>query len=116
MSNTFNSILWQTLLGDNEVEICENVKPPNDALMSEIQDMEKGLRVFHGEKINMERQPIARLVDIILEKSSMPKEVVEFFVKVRFFRRIKELNLRPLQLGNERRGVRDHKQRAQFMN
>ena len=46
----------------------------------------------------MKPEPIARLVDIILEKSALQREVIEFFVKVRFFRRIKELNLKPLLL------------------
>ena len=90
---------------------------PSDSLMCEIQEMEKSFRVFHGEKIDMKREPIARLVDIILEKSALQREVIEFFVKVRFFRRIKELNMKPLLLeGRGGGGVRAHKQQAQFRN
>ena len=90
---------------------------PSDSLMCEIQDMEKRFKVFHGEKIDMKPEPIARLVDIILEKSALQREVIEFFVKIRFFRRIKELNMKPLMLeGRGEGGVRAHKQQAQFRN
>ena len=56
---------------------------PSDSLMCEIQEMEKSFRVFHGEKIDMKPEPIARLVDIILEKSALQREVIEFFEKVK---------------------------------
>ena len=88
---------------------------PSD-LMCEIQDMEKSFKVFHGEKIDMKPEPIARLVDSILEKSALRREV-EFLVKIRFFRRIKELSMKPLMLeGRGGGGVRAHKQQAQFRN
>ena len=92
---------------------CGGLKYPSDSLMRGIQEMEKSFRLFHGEKIDLQRKPIERLVDIILEKTSFAKEVVQFFVKIRFFHRIKVLNTKPR---NERKGVRDLKQLAQFTN
>jgi hypothetical protein len=66
--------------------------------MREVKDMERTFRVFHSEKIDRKPQPIERLVKLILEKSTLSTKIVEFFVKARFFRRIKKLNTQPLTM------------------
>jgi len=81
--------------------------------LENIKKWENKFLSFHGESINMEPEPIERLVKKILEneiKSPFTIYIVNCFVKTRFFHRIKFLNSK-----SKKEKVRTLKQKAQFV-
>ena len=82
--------------------------------MNDLKKMEMEFQMFHGEKIDLKPDPIKRLTDLHKVSSGLPDEVILFFVKIRFFRRIKELNLK--QIKPSRSQIRNLKQQGQFQN
>ena len=70
---------------------------------------------FHGDQIYRGHRPIEQTVQAILEQdSSFPAEVVKQFVNVRFFRRIKLMNIN-LKEKHRQKSVLFFKQTAQFL-
>ena len=68
---------------------------PADNFLEKMKKWETKFLLFHGETINMEPEPIEKLVKKILEseiKSPSTIYIVNCFVKTRFFHRIKFLN------------------------
>ena len=87
---------------------------PSESLMTDLKKMEMEFQMFHGNKIDLKPDPIKRLKDLHKVSSGLPDEIITFFVKIRFFRRIKELNLR--QMKPARSHIRNLKQQGQFQN
>ena len=57
----------------------------------------QAFQAFHGDLINKEPQPLEKLLNKVLlrqEKNQMYAYVCELFLKVRFFNRIKFLNVK----------------------
>ena len=71
--------------------------------------------LFHGDKIDMEPEPIERLLNVILSELPRDHETVyicTLFVEVRFVNRIKLLNVQ-LKTAESSEKVRAMKQTAQ---
>ena len=86
---------------------------PSNSFMEDVKKMEIEFRLFHGEKINMSPNPIENLSTLIMKKSTLPERVILYFVKIRFFHRLKELNLK---LSGAKVPIRTLKQHGQFIN
>ena len=88
---------------------------PSDSLVRTISTCEERFLSFHGKDINRDHDPIGRTVMYIMEDKSIqfPRSVVNLFVKIRFFQRIKILN-DALKFKHKTNNVRSFKQKAQF--
>jgi len=86
---------------------------PSNSFMEDVKKMEIEFRLFHGEKINMSPNPIENLCTLIMKRSTLPERVILYFVKIRFFHRLKELNLK---LSGAKVPIRTLKQHGQFIN
>ena len=85
---------------------------PADNFLEKIKKWERKFLSFHGELIDLEPEPIERLVKKILEhENNNPRTIyiVNCFVKTRFFHRIKFLNTK-----SKKEKIRTLKQKAQF--
>ena len=88
---------------------------PSSLFLKKIQSYEKMFIEFHGEEIDFKPKPMERLIMRILEKegevNKQLKYLIEIFVKVRFFQRIKILN----EKCKKKESIRSLKQKGQFM-
>ena len=85
---------------------------PADNFLEKIKEWETKFLSFHEELIDLEPEPIERLVKKILEhENNTPCTIyiVNCFVKTRFFHRIKFLNTK-----SKKEKIRTLKQKAQF--
>lgn len=63
---------------------------PSANLVQSLEDYERIFKDFHGEEVNRGTDPIGVTVERILKRNtSWPKEVVQLFVKIRFFIELK---------------------------
>jgi len=70
---------------------------------------------LHGENICRQPDPMGRTTDAILKiDQTWPKLVVDLFVKIRFFQRLRVLNSQ-LKEKHKTNCVRNFKQKAQFI-
>ena len=90
---------------------------PCSAFISLCQKIDDQFSKFHGEKICKEPNPIERLLEKVLNgvpRSNVLTYICELYIKVRFFNRIKYLNI--LQKTNESsEKIRKFKQTAQHL-
>ena len=71
---------------------------------------------FHGKSIRIVPDPLGKLQTLILKKhASFPPRIVSLFCKVKFFSRLRQLNVK-LKLKTLNQSVRAYKQSAQFLN
>ena len=71
---------------------------------------------FNGKGLKLCHDPLAKVQNFILKKNpNFPPRIVKLFCKVKFYSRIKQLNVK-LKLQNARKSVRALKQTAQFIN
>ena len=74
----------------------------------------KYLKKIHGESLDRGRDPIEKTISAIAAISNRwPREVIKIFVNVRFFSRLKKLNV--IFKEKSKNNVRTLKQTAQFM-
>jgi len=86
------------------------VYPPKDLL----EEVEKIFQKIHGESLDRGRDPIEKTFSAIAAISNRwPREVIKLFVNVRFFSRLKKLNV--IFKEKSKNNVRTLKQTAQFM-
>ena len=88
---------------------------PNNNLVSLCKKLGSQFSLFHGDNIDMEPEPIERLLNVILSELPRDHETVyicTLFVKVRFFNRIKLLNVQ-IKTAESSEKVRAMKQTAQ---
>ena len=87
---------------------------PSKDLLEEVEKYEKIFQKIHGESLDRGQDPIEKTISTITAiNKRWPQEVVKLFVNVRFFRRLKKLNV--TLKGNSKKYVRTLKQTAQFM-
>ena len=99
-----------------ELKSGSSLKIPSSSFLEKILSYEKMFIEFHGDEIDFEPKPMERLVMKILGKegsevSIQSKYIIELFVKVRFFQRIKILN----EKLKKHESIRCLKQKGQFM-
>jgi hypothetical protein len=71
---------------------------------------------YHGNSLRVGKNPLAKLNSMILtEYPSFPPKIVELFCRVKFFSRIKDMNIQ-LKLSRGKSSVRSLKQTGQFIN
>ena len=82
--------------------------------MEEVEKYEKIFQKIHGESLDRGRDPIEKTISAIAAISNRwPREVIKLFVNVRFFSRLKKLNV--IFEEKSKNNVRTLKQTAQFM-
>ena len=83
--------------------------------MESIHHYEAVFAGLHGEDIYRQPDPMGRTTEAILKiDQTWPKSVVDLFVKIRFFQRIRVLNSH-LKEKHKTNCVRNLKQKAQFI-
>ena len=101
-----------------ELKSRGNLQFPSKSLVEKFSQWGKVFDIFHGEAIHMGIQPIdklcCRIVSQFAISTEIDKYVVELFVKVRFFQRIKLLNER-IQATAKKEKLRKLKQDGQFI-
>lgn len=88
---------------------------PDNSLVSHCSKIEEKFKDFHGPTIDMAPMPMERLLFIVKSdtvRNEIADYVDELFLKVRFFNRIKYLNIE-LQTLESTEKVRSAKQEAQ---
>jgi len=71
-----------------------NLVIPSRELFLTVTLLEKEFCTFHGKTIDMEREPIERLAKSMRSKNPfVPTDIINLFVKIRFFQRIRHLNV-----------------------
>ncbi len=89
-----------------------NLVIPSRELFLTVTLLEKEFCTFHGKTIDMAREPIERLSKSMrLKNPSIPTDIINLFVKIRFFQRIRHLNVS--KQGHHM--IRNLKQKGQFM-
>jgi len=89
-----------------------NLVIPSRELFLTVTLLEKEYCTFHGKTIDMAREPIERLSKSMrLKNPSIPTDIINLFVKIRFFQRIRHLNVS--KQGHHM--IRNLKQKGQFM-
>ena len=84
---------------------------PSEQLTKPLSQCETIFCHFHGSTIDMNPNPMERLVENILSTNvELPVEIVKLFVKLCFFQRIRTLNT-----NFEKHVTRNLKQKGQFM-
>jgi len=82
--------------------------------LEEVEKYEKIFQKIHGESLDRGRDPIEKTISAIAAISNRwPREVIKLFVHVRFFSRLKKLNV--IFKEKSKNNVRTLKQTAQFM-
>ena len=88
---------------------------PSKELVESIHHYEEVFVRLHGENICRQPDPMGRTTEAILKiDKTWPKLVVDLFVKIRFFQRVKVLNSQ-LKEKHKTNCVRNLKQKAQFI-
>ena len=90
---------------------------PNQDLIEICRDLNQAFQAFHGDLINKEPRPLEKLLNKVLlrqEKNQMYAYVCELFLKVRFFNRIKFLNVK-LRENESAEKIRRCKQQMQHL-
>ena len=88
---------------------------PSKELVESIHHYEAVFARLHGEDICRQPDPMGRTTEAILKiDQTWPKPVVDLFVKIRFFQRIRVLNSH-LKEKHKTNCVRNLKQKAQFI-
>ena len=88
---------------------------PSKELVKSIHHYEEVFVRLHGENICRQPDPMGRTTDAILKiDQTWPKLVVDLFVKIRFFQRLRVLNSQ-LKEKHKTNCVRNFKQKAQFI-
>jgi len=88
---------------------------PSKELVDSIHHYEEVFVRLHGENICRQPDPMGRTTEAILKiDKTWPKLVVDLFVKIRFFQRIRVLNSQ-LKEKHKTNCVRNLKQKAQFI-
>ena len=80
-------------------------------------ELNKDFEAFHGEFIDMSPNPLERLLKEVLakqEKNDIYEYICEIFLKVRFFNRIKHLNVK-LKCNESADKIRKKTQEMQHM-
>ena len=94
-----------------------NLTIPNMDVLEICQDLNKDFEAFHGEFIDMSPNPLERLLKEVLakqEKNDIYEYICEIFLKVRFFNRIKHLNVK-LKCNESADKIRKKTQEMQHM-
>ena len=87
---------------------------PSSDLFHLVTILEKEFCIFHGKTVDMNKDPIGRLVAQMSQNHPhVPKDIISLFVKIRFFHRIKHLNVAINKLGHHM--IRCLKQKGQFI-
>ena len=91
---------------------------PDVTLMRRMHYYDKMFDEFHGKKINMNPFPLERLLKKILPRgaTNARKFEVQLYIKIRFYKRIKDLNAEIKQKSSESRHNRSARQKKQFIN
>ena len=91
---------------------------PDVTLMQRMHYYDKMFDEFHGKKINMNPFPLERLLKKILPRgeTNARKFEVQLYIKIRFYKRIKDLNTEIKQKSSESRHNRSARQKKQFIN
>ena len=87
---------------------------PSTDLLEEVEKYEKIFQKIHGDALYRGRDPIEKTISAIAAISNRwPREVIKLFVNIRFFSKLKKLNV--VLKENSKKNVRTLKQTAQFM-
>ena len=87
---------------------------PSTDLLEEVEKYEKIFPKIHGDALYRGRDPIEKTISAIAAISNRwPREVIKLFVNIRFFSKLKKLNV--VLKENSKKNVRTLKQTAQFM-
>ena len=96
----------------DKIKCRGNLVIPSRELFLTVTLLEKEFCTFHGKTIDMAREPIERLLKSMrLKNPSIPTDIINLFVKIRFFQRIRHLNVS--KQGHHM--IRNLKQKGQFM-
>ena len=101
---------WISVVGEGRLV------QPSDQLCSLVAKCDAMFDEFHGKGVRLCHDPLGKLPKFIIKKyPDFPPRVVDLFCKVKYFGRLKKLNLK-IKLKNVNKSVRSWKQNAQFIN
>ena len=105
-----NSNSWISFKGKGKL------KEPSDRLSDICQKCDILFDKFHGKGIRICHDPLGKLEEMVLKKHpDFPPKVVLLFCKVKFYSRIRQLNVK-LKIKKHKNSIRSLKQMAQFLN
>lgn len=101
---------WISVKGEGRL-----VEPSSD-LIDMVAKCDAVFNSFHGKELRVGKNPMEKLNTIILkEYPHFPQKIVSLLCKIKFFSRIKNLNMQ-IKMSTGKNSVRNLKQIGQFLN